>query len=105
MKTKLSLIRNFLDKIDYILLAGTLSFTFIQAKTELIQTNQLVADQPLPNLQDSLGEPSLLNQVKAILVEHASKLILPVDLVYFRDGQKLWLTILGLKPSVYFKPT
>ena len=103
LKTKLSLIRNFLDKIDYILLAGTLSFTFIQAKTELIQTNQLVADQPLPNLQDSLGEPSLLNQVKAILVEHASKLILPVDLVYFRDGQKLLAYDIGPKTVSLFQ--
>ena len=88
LETKLSLIEKFLDKADYILLAGMICFTFIQAQTELVQTNQVAANQKLPNLADSPIETDFLPRAKEILKQYGSKLILPVDFAYYQDGQK-----------------
>ncbi len=88
LETKLPLIEKFLDKADYILLAGMICFTFIQAQADLVQTNQLVTNQKLPNLADSPIETDFLARAKEILKQYGPKLILPIDFAYYQDGDK-----------------
>ncbi len=88
LETKLPLIEKFLDKADYILLAGMICFTFIQAQADLVQTNQLATNQKLPNLADSPIETDFLARAKEILKQYGPKLILPIDFAYYQDGDK-----------------
>ena len=67
ISTKLEVLKNLLNKVDYIIIGGGMAFTFLKAKGY--------------NIGKSLLEEDLIDTAKEILKAGAGKILLPVDAV------------------------
>lgn len=67
ISTKLDVLKNLLDKVDYLIIGGGMAFTFLKAKGY--------------NIGKSLLEKELIDNAKEILKIGGDKILLPVDVV------------------------
>ncbi len=72
IKTKLGLIKNFLKRADYIVIAGAMMFTFLKAQGY--------------NVGDSIYKGEEIGIARKILRLGKEKIVLPVDVVVVKDG-------------------
>lgn len=80
LETKLDLIEKTLPKVDRLLVAGLLCFTFLAAKKEM--------GQKVPDIFDSekFIEPNFIEEAKDLLNQFGDKIVLPVDFNYGETG-------------------
>jgi phosphoglycerate kinase len=81
LETKLALVNKILPSVDYILIGGMLSFTFIQAQNELNLKTKV-------DIADSKVETEFLATAKSILIKHHNKVILPIDYNFATENSK-----------------
>ena len=102
LETKLPMIQKILPKVDKIIVAGLLCFTFIVAKKQLGETKSL---ENLPEIYDSLVEQDFIETAKQILTNYPDKIVLPVDFIYHTYGDKKYAFDINTKTLELFQNT
>lgn len=74
VSTKLALILNLIDKVDYLVIGGAMANTFLKAQGK--------------DIASSFFEPNLLEKAKEILNLHSAKILLPQDYVLATEISK-----------------
>jgi phosphoglycerate kinase len=76
LETKLALLQKLLPLADVVLLGGAVCFTFLRAKGELEDNQEL-----LRTIQDAPTELDFLDTAKELYQMYSTKLVLPIDFV------------------------
>lgn len=97
METKLPLIEKTLEKSEYVIVAGLLAFTFLEARKNLFGDSYEIYDSK------KFVEVDFVEEAKRVLKKYPGKIILPEDFVFFQDGAKKYAYDVGQKSLDKFK--
>lgn len=98
VKTKLPIIKNLITRADKIFIGGMICFTFLKVQEEM--------GIKIPPLFDSPIEEESKEEVRTLLEEYSSKLVLPIDLVYKSvDGKILAGDVGSLTTNIFCNST